>query len=579
MRNRYQTDLNRLIKHPRGRAESRPLRQLGGLDAAFSTAKGLEREPLILDLLYSFATIPRSDDAPDGWGLPDDGGIGTAGGSSPWITLATTDYSITRFQDLAVGNLYWKGADASLPVLSWVGPQNGLVNDGDDFNTYNGGNGAPSQASFTRDLFSGGKKIAECESTYVIAGACIVPQGGGYRIYIMVLNAATIMRLDYADVPNLSFDTLITTWSSIALPQDNTRELSGDHKADGLVAFNQAGTHCAWVWSNVIYEWEIGTAGVTMRDDINADFPANYNPFKPYYNVTYDPVLVADPCGGGGQWVKSDTVTESLNQDWYQLIDRSKQAIAVDYINNSLTPVLRETGTRNDEVFNYTSTRTHSRPEICNEPMPQVQDSVSFSGNRSGYSGIYFTVNLARVTKSDDYAEAFSGGPGELRDYTVDENPGNTLMRNRVGDPANVTSEDRTQREVLVRFIDVKAGVAVISYGEIIYQGLDAGGDRSWLQQRRNCLLVDGQEIDFFIQDLGVAKESDITNGGQLLVPDPAGNFFQFHIATSRDSAKVFASITDNVGNLMLNYLTGADPVVLTGVTGTNPRFRPVGLI
>lgn len=50
MRNRYQRDLNRLVKHPRRNPSQRQLRSPGALNGTFAAASGLPRDPVQTDL-------------------------------------------------------------------------------------------------------------------------------------------------------------------------------------------------------------------------------------------------------------------------------------------------------------------------------------------------------------------------------------------------------------------------------------------------------------------------------------------------------------------------------------------------
>ncbi len=137
MRNRYKSDLNRLIEHPRRRQASRNLRSPGALGGTFSAASGLPREP-VLGPIPSFIFEPAKYDGVSGtkyladkvtYGEPFESGgtpindpLGTVDGTnSAWtVTPDSSSLLIERGKSRNYGNKNWfDGADL---VLSWDGP-------------------------------------------------------------------------------------------------------------------------------------------------------------------------------------------------------------------------------------------------------------------------------------------------------------------------------------------------------------------------------------------------------------------------------------------------------------------------
>lgn len=538
--------------------------------------------------LNDFATIPRSDAAPNGWGLPGtdesgqpiNGGIGTVSGPQPWITIRTSGYAITRFiASVLAGNLYWKSSKFDIPVLSWYGPENGYAVQASAFTTYAGL--APAQSAFGQEVYSGGVAVATAPANWYVAGASVAGQAGSYRMYLACRNfAGDAIQAFYADIPDLEFSSKVTSWTPIPAPSNNPRTSDGSHASDGKMAFSGNGTTCAWVQSGVAYEWSLPSNSITMRDDLN-DVRPNNRPPKPAVNIDYDETEAeTNPCGEDERWVKQVTITESLNQNWSERYDHSRTAIAVDYVGDTLVPAFKDAETTQTEVFNYTSQRTHTREVICGESFPLIYDDVTMGGQIDATAGQYFVIGDSALTAADEFHKgvAFMGHLRKRDSYELpDQVEG--LMRNRVNayNPADTIN---IARESYVRYIDIPSGAIIYTVGESFFAGLDTEGAELYTQRRLDILKTSTDEVVFRTDEIGTFVKSDILDeNNAVIVPDPRTTDLEFSIASDRYGKKVFVSVSQTDGTTLLNYLSGTDPVVLTEIYGSNPKFDPIHLL
>ncbi|MDX1816123.1 MAG: hypothetical protein R3180_00285 [Marinobacter sp.] len=582
MRNRYRRDLNRLVIHPRPGQNARGLRNPGGLNGIFSAAAGVPQEPLIVALPEAFAAIPQTDDAPSGWGLPDTGGLGTVGGTDPWVKLATSDYGLTRFVPAqSHGNIYYMPTDTSLPVLSWVGPQNGYLYQAGAFNASS--KTTPGQNSFQRDLYAFGKKIGQVPSNYQIAGASIIAlSGGGYRLTLGVQYNYGDLSLMTADVADLSFDTLITTWTE-TLPPTNPDVSGGYYRTDGKVAFNGSGTTCAFVWGLGVYEWNVVTNTIIVRDDLSQTLPDD-NPPKASCTVisTTSNNAATNPCGGTDPWPTELQVSESLNRDWSSTTNQSYRPAVVDYDGDTLISLDLWTKGTGEEVFSYTSDRTHTRPsDVCAPSWGTAAETLSFAGYFKSSYGQYYSIGATSLTKTDYSESNFSGGPGTDRSYAgpgFEVQAADDYVSSTVGAADSVDSFVDIRRDTYIRFVDIRAKALVYTVAETESTGVDTDGMKLWTQTIRWIFSLNGVETEFLTFDFGTHRESDILVGGSVEVKNPTLGSISIWGVSSRDGTKFFASIFESSASY-INYLTGADPVAITGITGANPRFDSITLV
>lgn len=535
--------------------------------------------------INDFATIPRSDDAPNGWGLPAtdgsgnpiNGGLGTVGGSSPWITIRTAGYTVSRFfESVEHGNLYYKPKDINLPIISWKGPQNGYLYNASGLTTF--GVGTPAQQNFTRDLFSGRKKIGESDLGYSIIGAAIREQGSQFRILLVTQDTNRQIRLDYADVPDLDFVSPVTSWVTVAAP-NNPDVGDGRYESDGTVSFNKSATKAVWMWGGDGYEWSVDANTIT-RLNLSKSLPDS-NPPKPRATVTDEFAnFVDDPCGGPDPWPTQITQTETLSQDWSSSTSIQKLPVAVDYSGDSVVVLWKESGRRQAESFTYSSVHTHTRPEICGRGYDDALETVVFSGNFSETVGPFFSIASTPITEPDFGGYSFSGGPGEMVGVSATDTQANERMRIRVQAISNQDSFRQVERDSYIRHIDIKAGAAIITQSETESTSRDTDGMQLWTKKRTHFLQANGSKTIFWTETLGTFREENILDeNGNIEVMDPREPVINFEIATDRYSQKVLCSILDVNGNTLLNYLTGDDPVTVTGIYGANPRFDPITIL
>lgn len=535
--------------------------------------------------INDFLTIPRSDAAPSGWGLPaTDGagapinnGLGTEGGANPWVKIRTANYGLTRFvQPIEHGNLYFKSKNYQLPILSWKGPENGYLFNGAGFTTF--GIAVATQQAFGRDLYCLGKKVAESDLGRFIAGAAIRVEGAGYRMYLATVDSENALRLEYADVQDLEFTALVPTWTAVAAPS-NPETADGKYKTDGVISFNQSGTKCAWVWAGRAYQWTI--ASNTISDlGLSQSLPDVDEP-KPMISVSDEfSDFVSDPCGGPDPWPRTIKQTETLNQDWVKHLNRQKNVAAVDYSNDQLVVLWKQTGTLQAEAFSYSSTHTHTREVSCGAGYPKAMETLSFDGTENQRAGFHFSFDGLEISQQSETYREFAGGPGELRGVSATLQDPNNIMRVRVEGAQFTTKFEWVERESYIRHADIKGQTAIVTAGETIYVGDDVDGMRLWNQTRRHYLLANGAEHDFWTEDFGTHREEDILDiNGNIIVYDPRYPALEVNIASDRYSQKVFASVSDENGATLINYLTDSDPVTLTEIYGANPRFSPITIV
>lgn len=535
--------------------------------------------------INDFATIPRSDDAPDGWGLPAtdgsgnpiNGGLGTVGGSSPWVTIRTAGYNVTRFiESVAHGNLYYKPKDINLPIISWKGPQNGYLYNASGLTTF--GVGTPFQQNFGRDLYSGRKKIAVSDVGYSIIGAAIRTQGSQFRILIIVQDSNRRIRLDYADVADLNFDSQVVGWVTVDAPS-NPEVDDGRYESDGTASFNKSGTKAVWMWGGDGYEWNVDSNTIT-RLNLSESLPDD-NPAKP--RATVEDVFanfVDDPCGGPDPWPTEITQIETLTQNWSSATSVQKLPVAVDYSGDSVVVLWKEAGRRQAEAFSYRSEHTHTRPEICGRGYDDAMETVTFSGDFEETVGQFFSIGDTPLTEPDFGGYTFSGGPGEMVGVSASDTEANERMRIRVSAIQNQDSFRQVERDSYIRHVDIKAGVVIATQSETESTTRDTDGMQLWTKSRAHYLQANGTKTVFWTEILGTFREEDILDeNGNIEVMDPREPLIDFQIATDRYSQKVLCSILDSDGNTLLNYLTGDDPVAVTEIYGANPRFNPITIL
>jgi hypothetical protein len=535
--------------------------------------------------INDFAMIPRSDDAPDGWGTPAtdgsgtpiNGGLGTVGGSSPWITIRTAGYTVTRFiSSVEHGNLYYKPKDIDLPIISWVGPQNGYLKNATGMTTF--GLGGPFQQSFGRSLYSGRKKIAESDLGQYIIGAAIRKQGAEFRLILITQDGSGQVRLAYADVVDLNFDSQVVGWVTVTAPT-NPDVAGGEYKSDGVASFNKSGTKSAWMWGGDGYEWDVDSNSISRLN--LSESQADDNPSKPRINIT-DAFsnFVDDPCGGPDPWPTETTQTETLTQDWSRSLNIQRSPVCIDYAGDDLLVLWKESGTRESEAFDYSSTHSHTRPEICGRGFDDALETVTFSGSATGSDGQFFKIGATAVTGSDYGERTFSGGTGEMVGVSATDQDANARMRIRVGGLSSQDTFRQIERESFIRHADLKAGVVIATASETESNSLDTDGMQIWTQRRVHFLMANGTRIDFWTETVGTFREEDILDeNGNVIVLDPRQPVLDFEIASDRYSSKVLCSILDSDGATLLNYLTGDDPVTVTQITGSNPRFSPITIL
>ena len=535
--------------------------------------------------INDFAMIPRSDDAQDGWGAPAtdgsgtpiNGGLGTVGGSAPWVTIRTAGYNVTRFiTSVEHGNLYFKPKDINLPIMSWVGPQNGYLKNATGLSTF-GVNGA-FQQSFGRNLYSGRKKIAESDLGQKIIGAAIRRQGAEFRLTLITQDSGGYVRLDYADVADLDFDSQVVSWVTVAAPT-NPESSDGKFGSDGVASFNSSGTKCVWMLAGDGYEWNIDVNSIARLNLSNSE--PDSSPAKPRITITDSfSGFVADPCGGADPWPTETTQTESLNQDWSRSVDVQKTPVCVDYSGDALLVLWNEIGTRESEAFNYSSVHSHTRPESCGAGFDNALESVTFSASSTGSNGRYFSLGSVAVTGGNYTEYAFSGGPGNIVSVSASDQNANNRMRVRTNGLPYVDSFREIERESFIRHADLKAGVVIATASETESISRDSDSMRLWTQRRVHFLFANGQRIDFLTENFGTFREEDILDeNDNVIVLDPREPILEFQIASDRYSSKVLCSILDSAGATLLNYLTDADPVTVTQITGSNPRFSPITIL
>ncbi|WP_147232544.1 hypothetical protein [Marinobacter nauticus] len=510
-------------------------------------------------------------------GAPINGGLGTVGGSNPWVRIGTSDYELNRFiETVEHGNLYFKPADVALPILSWKGPENGYLFNGSGFTTF--GFSVITQQSFGRELFCGGKKIGECDAGFSIAGAAIRGESSGFRIYLITVDVDQVVHLEYADIQNLEFATPVTVWTNVPAP-NNPNAGDGDYKTDSVISFNQSCTACAWVWAGRAYEWTLDSNTIVDLD--LSEVQPDVNPSKPLISVADEfSDYVSDPCGGANPWPRTTTQIETLDQDWAKEINRQKNVVAVDYAGDQIVAIWKKTGTYQSEVFSYSSSHTHTRDVVCGAGFPKAMETLSFSGQETQRAGFYFSFDSLEISKQSETNREFGGSTGELRSVSAVIQDANNIMRVRVEGAPYTTAFAWVEREAYIRHADIKGQTAIVTAGETIYVGDDVDGMRLWNQTRRHYLLANGAEHDFWTEDFGTHREEDILDiNGNIIVYDPRYPALEVNIASDRYSQKVFASVSDENGATLINYLTDSDPVTLTEIYGANPRFSPITIV
>lgn len=532
----------------------------------------------------NFICWPISDSAQTGWGLPSVDGLGnpinpplgTVGGTSPWVNIQTNSYNLLRFQDYLCGNIYWKSKDSEIPILSWIGPQNGYRLHTQKLSTYTDYVGYE-ETYFGEYLYGLGKVIAHVTDRR-IAGAAIKKTGQIYRLYIVAhySYASKMIRLLYADIPDLLFNTPITSFTEYELPFDNLYDPYGVYRSDTIAACNQSGTKAAWVDNGVGFEMDLESKTITIIQGSYNESLSTYNGEEleealtveqdikesnfvtyhgPYYSIINEATVL--------------TITETLKYE-FSVGWRAHTLLALDYKNDAIIRLTRTFTYSTSESADYTSNRTHTQ-SIDEFGMPEglwdaVADNYTAESSASSTYGNGFRVgNIDIVGPSSSTASGSYQDPDQVLRLISDDYTGLANSRVFVARSENATYDFA---DAFLRFVDLKTDTVI--YTRNGWSGTDLASGSAYV--RHQVKFNNGGAITFLDQSGGLSALAD------WVQVRPETESFQIQYASDRYGNRHICSITQN--NVpMLNYITNANLVSLLSMTGANPRFNKIGVM
>ncbi len=516
-----------------------------------------------------FVCLPISDTSPAGWGLPDDGNIGTAGGGNSQVKIRTEGYVVERFITATTGNCFWKSKNGSLPILSWDGPENGYLIDTTYLYTEDGFVGTV--GVFGQSIYAYGLPFATIADNHVV-GCGLRRTNDGFSVYVMKMyNSNRTLELLKADILSLTVTNPITTWTVLSLPATNS-EAPWDslHRTDTRAAFNDDCTKCAWVYTGEIFTLDVDSLVVTMTSGSINEAEDTGTPDYSVIEVNHSTSdNVPDPCGGSSDFPLTVDVDEQLTVNFlHRWI--AGFVIAVDWDGSTLVKLERIYTWHDSEAAVYTSTHTHTRQAICGAQFEDNYDNYSATTDRRTIRGRHFRINGVDLTEPSLNRNSGTVSGSGLRGWinNASQTAGQRL------DSAGLQNQYYSWQEVYIRKIDLKSRMIV--YSEKTLEGTGQTDSENYIigtASVRHAHTIGGKSIFHTV----LSETRRIEDWDTDLAPE--GELITIKHASDRYGNKDFLSVFDDFGVSLLNYLTDADPVSLLSIPGTNPRFSMIGVM